>query len=376
MAWLDNMLSNPLFVLFIVTFTGVAIGKMRIKKFSLGVSGALFVGIVAGHIGLEVPHDFFNLTILLFVTAVGLLASRDIGEIIKRYGVKFIALGLLIPSTGALVTYLCVLSLGQNISPPLIEGVFTGALTSSPGLAASLESSVNTELITIGHSVAYPVGVIVTILFVQLTQILTKMDLEEEKALFRKRIGKYDSEKESSALFNLSIFCFAALVGIVIGTVPIPLGPLGRVTLGNAGGGLIGGLIVGYVGRMGPMHRRISQEVLSPLREMMLAFFLAVVGIEAGAGFVSTVSKHGILLIVISILVVIFPILVGYLLGRKVWHFDWILLSGAICGGMTSTPGLGAAIDATGTEDAGAGYGATYPFAIIGMVIFAKLLGM
>ena len=70
------------------------------------------------------------------------------------------------------------------------------------------------------------------------------------------------------------------------------------------------------------------------------------------------------------------PMVVGYILGRKVWHLDWILLSGALCGGMTSTPGLGVAIDATGTEDAGASYGATYPFAIIGMVIFAKLLGL
>ena len=109
---------------------------------------------------------------------------------------------------------------------------------------------------------------------------------------------------------------------------------------------------------------------------MMLALFLAVVGIEAGSGFVSTVMAHGLILIAIAIITALIPMVVGYILGRKVWHLDWILLSGALCGGMTSTPGLGVAIDATGTEDAGASYGATYPFAIIGMVIFAKLLGL
>ena len=48
--------------------------------------------------------------------------------------------------------------------------------------------------------------------------------------------------------------------------------------------------------------------------------------------------------------------------------------SGAICGGMTSTPGLGAATDAVGSDDPGAGYGATYPFALFGMVIFTIVL--
>ena len=53
---------------------------------------------------------------------------------------------------------------------------------------------------------------------------------------------------------------------------------------------------------------------------------------------------------------------------------NWILLAGAISGAMTSTPGLGAAIDATGTEDCAAGYGGTYPVAILCMVLFTTLL--
>ena len=41
---------------------------------------------------------------------------------------------------------------------------------------------------------------------------------------------------------------------------------------------------------------------------------------------------------------------------------------------MTSTPGLGAATDAVGSDEPGAGYGATYPFALVGMVIFSMVL--
>ncbi|MCK5762889.1 MAG: hypothetical protein KAH05_02100, partial [Clostridiales bacterium] len=52
----------------------------------------------------------------------------------------------------------------------------------------------------------------------------------------------------------------------------------------------------------------------------------------------------------------------------------WIMLAGAICSGMTSTPGLGATVEAVGSDDPAAGYGATYPFALLGMVIFTIIL--
>jgi len=61
-------------------------------------------------------------------------------------------------------------------------------------------------------------------------------------------------------------------------------------------------------------------------------------------------------------------------LGRKLWKINWIILAGAICGAMTSTPGLGAAISATDSEDCAAGYGAAYPVALFCMVIFTTLI--
>jgi putative transport protein len=64
----------------------------------------------------------------------------------------------------------------------------------------------------------------------------------------------------------------------------------------------------------------------------------------------------------------------GFLVGRYLFKINWVMLSGAICGGMTSTPGLGAAIDAIGCDDPAAGYGAVYPFALLGMVVFSILL--
>ena len=66
----------------------------------------------------------------------------------------------------------------------------------------------------------------------------------------------------------------------------------------------------------------------------------------------------------------------GYLFGRYVLKLNWILLAGALCGAMTSTPGLGAAVEATGCDDVATGYGAVYPVALLSMVIFTILLSV
>jgi len=64
----------------------------------------------------------------------------------------------------------------------------------------------------------------------------------------------------------------------------------------------------------------------------------------------------------------------GFVLGRCVFRLNWVLLAGAIPGAMTSTPGLGAAIESTGCDECSAGYGATYPAAIFCMVLFTKMI--
>jgi putative transport protein len=359
---------NELLILFLVMLVGVGIGRLKFHSFSLGVSGALYVGLIFGHFGFGVSHKFFELSLLIFVTSVGLLASRDIGHIMMKHGIKLVILAVVITGTGALLTFLFKSAYPEKA---LIEGVFTGALTSSPGLGASLEVTNSPELVTIGHSVSYLIGVIAVILFVQLVPILGRIDIEKEKKGFSSGMER----GEGRPVYSIVIFSLAVVAGGLIGMIPIPLGPLGSVSLGNAGGGLIGGLLVGYL-----MKRHTGKEpsaaVLSPLRETMLAMYLAVVGLEAGEGFVEIVVAHGAPLLGMAAVVAFVPMIAGLILGRFLWRMDLVTLTGGITGGMTSTPGLGVAIDFYKTEDIGAGYGAAYPFAIVCMVVFAKLLAL
>lgn len=392
--FLDSLIGNSLLMLSLAVLTGILIGRIEIKGFRLGISGALFTGLGLSILGdfsvmgmdipqVTVPHSYFIISLALFVAAVGLMAAKDIGGVIKAHGFKFIVAGFLMTLVAAVLTIAgakAFSSLGQ-VDARLIEGVFSGALTSSPGLGAHIEgvSEAAREKITIGHSIGYPFGVIMVILFQELWPKIRNIDLEEEREKFKSHIdevtsGAKENLDKETVTFSVGGFTLAVVLGGILGEIPIPLGPLGTVTLGITGGVLPAALIIGYIGKIGPIKTRMSHEVLSSIRSLTLALFLAVVGIEAGEGFIDALMGAGLVLVLITFIVGLGAIAAGMLLLRGLWSLDWIVVSGAITGGMTSTPGLGAAIEATGTEDVGAGYGSTYPFALIGMVIFAKVM--
>ncbi|WP_223156814.1 YidE/YbjL duplication [Thermosediminibacter oceani] len=356
------------------------IGRIKIKGISLETSGALFVGLVFGALGYKVDNVLFTFSLVLFVSAVGLLAAKDIGKVIKLYGLKFVMLGIIITFAGAFATYILTLMYQGSLDPYLVSGTYTGALTSSPGLAAALEATNNNPNITIGHAVAYPFGVLVVILFVHLAPIIFRIDVKKELERYRIEMGRGESAdksegQEAKEKFNLLSYCIILAIGIIIGSIPIKLpGIATPVKLETTGGVLISALLLGYFRKIGPLSTRMPKEVLASFRELGLAFFLAIVGIESGAGVMEVVKQSGVSLMVIGFLAGVFAALVGFLIGRYIWKINWILLAGAICGGMTSTPGLGAAIDATGTDEVATGYGATYPIALLFMVIWTILL--
>ncbi|MFW6384908.1 MAG: hypothetical protein ACOCY7_02100 [Halodesulfurarchaeum sp.] len=379
---IQSLLADSLFVTFCAVFFGCLLGRLEYKDFKFGVSGALFTGLLLGHLGFSVPEGYFLLSLGLFVAAVGLIAAKDIGGVIRSHGLKLLAIGLLMPAVAAVITVAMSTLVGARaIDPHLIEGAFTGALTSSPGLGASLESAdvAASRQITIGHSVAYPVGVLLVILLEQLYPRLAKIDIEAHKREFSHAItdgGERTPPVSSEVTFSLAGFSLAVVLGGIVGSIPIPLGPFGATTLGITGGTLIAALAIGYLGEIGPINTRMPVEVLTGIRTLTLAFFLAVVGIQAGDGFVEVIVQTGPTLVGITIAVGLGAILFGLFLARTVWNLNWVIAAGAITGGMTSTPGLGAAIEATGTDEVGAGYGSSYPIALIGMVVFAKIIGI
>jgi putative transport protein len=179
---------------------------------------------------------------------------------------------------------------------------------------------------------------------------------------------------EDSGSFRALEFFLVIALGSLVGAVELPLASAGRVGLGATGGVLAVGLILGFKGFIGPLEFRMPVAALSAVRELGIVLFLSVVGLRYGYTAIDSMAQGGLPLLALSVGVATPAIAVGFVIGRYVLKMNWILLAGALCGAMTSTPGLGAAVEATGCDDVATGYGAVYPIALLTMVILTIFL--
>ncbi len=437
---------------YILMFVSVATGMILGKILKIGTSGTLFTGlgmgwavqnlayktIAAGEVEVHVKaaqkllkisvveKNFFLMFLILFVAAVGLLAADRIAIVIKKYGAKFMMLGFLLTFIGAGTTYfLTIMAKGAN--PYEVSGVYTGALTSSPGLAAAIEAArehaaswaknyenqndndkqrllnilepgadltpedvpvlteaqmekfvVNAEAgVGVGYAVGYPFGVIIVILTIRLFPKLFRLDINEEYEKFNAEMASGNNDRVKAfetTSFDTGAFMFCCVVGYFIGKIKVYIGSLGYFGLGSTGGVLIASLTLGYIGKLGFMSFRMDKKVLGSIRDVALTMFLAIVGLKYGFSVIDSLVGSGLYLSFVSLMVGMIAMTAGFIVGKYILGINWIMLSGAVCGGMTSTPGLGVAIDAIGNDDPAAGYGATYPFALFGMVLFTTIL--
>ncbi len=177
--FMQAVLQNPTFVLFSILCLGLALGNIKIKGISLGSSGVLFVGLLAGHFGLSIPDGFTGFGTALFVYCVGLGVGNRFFSSLGSTGSKLVMLALVVIVMAAATTWgLCSL---LGISKETAVGIFAGAMTSTPALAAAAEHVSDQAGLNIGYGVAYPFGVIGVILFVQLLPRLLKQDLSKIK---------------------------------------------------------------------------------------------------------------------------------------------------------------------------------------------------
>ena len=180
---LESPIVHPVAVLFLIVALGSALGNLRVARVSLGTSGVLFVGLLFGHLGMEVPADIQQLGIILFVYAVGLQAGPRFFNQFRHRGIVFAKIGIIVVLAGALTTW--ILTRLLRIDGELAVGMYAGALTSTPALAAAMDVARDPR-VGVGFGIAYPLGVVGVVLLVQLLPRLLGVDLSgEEDSLSR-----------------------------------------------------------------------------------------------------------------------------------------------------------------------------------------------
>ncbi len=373
MEFLQN---NTVLTIFLIGALGYLFGSIQIKGISLGTAGILIIALIFGHFGIVVPTFVQNLGLICFVTSVGFIAGPKFFGNFKGNAIGYVVVGLVIIIVGVL-TCLAVISL-SGIGVDLGLGLMSGALTSTPGLAAGIEVT-ESNLVLVGYGIAYPFGVVSVVLFVQLIPLILKVDLNEE------RIKYLAANNNVKNILNLNLFncdpkgffgfALAIIVGVLIGKISIPLPGASSFSLGLSGGPLLAGLLFGHFGRIGKLNISVENDVLVTMREFGLALFLIGAGTNAGEGFLEVLSEQGLILFIYGAIMALVPMIVGYFVASRIFKFSLFNSLGSVCGGMTSTPALGILIQVAETDDVASAYAATYPIALAAVVLFIQLLG-
>ncbi|WP_269523344.1 aspartate:alanine exchanger family transporter [Coraliomargarita parva] len=521
--------NQPMVVLFAIIAAGLLFGNITIKGINLGSSGVLFTALLAGHLGYSIPGGVGTLGLVLFVYCVGIGAGGRFFASVAREGATLAKLALVIVVSGGLVTWAGAKLF--HVPTDLAVGIFAGALTSTPALAAATEGLQGGSGVSIGYGIAYPFGVIGVVLFVQLLPRILKHDLDkiaaehegnqakedsvqnilvevtnqnlfgkkiadsgvanlnacqvsrvyknnqlmplsyddcfsegqilmlvgrskeiniaidylghkshrnilkdvenerqqvlvtdrkiagktlrelaplktygvvltritrlgltfvpnastviesndyltavgrsEDLNEFRKIVGHRSSAIDATDLLSLSA---GMTLGIIAGLIPIGLPGSTPITLGLAGGPLFVSLILGHFGRVGRIYGHIPRPTRLLLQELGLVFFLANAGVKGGGSLAETVAAYGPMLFGLGMLVTIVPLLIAWPIARKLFKLDPLQCLGGICGGMTSTPALGAITAKTDSQVPVVSYVSAYPVALIVMIVIAKIL--
>ena len=378
-----------IFIAFVIGAIGYAVGAIKIKGISLGSAGVLIVALIYGVIAYYVPSFeigettvtlvneagfkvFSSIGTALFVTAVGYIAGPKFFRTMNKRSLAYIVMGVAVILTGAVAAILMITVLG--VDKGMVVGLLTGGLTSTPGLSAATEgvSDAVSGSATAGYGISYLYGVLGVVLFVQLMPRILKVDIAKERESFiaAGQITIPESKVKTVKLDSHDLFPFflAVAVGVVIGSIKVP----GiNFSLGTSGGTLISGLLFGHFGRIGKIDLTVKKENLNLLRELGLVLFLIGAGVPGGVRFVSNLKLEYFLY---GIVLTTAPMIVGFILGKYVFKLSVFNNLGSITGGMTSTPALGALISTAGTDEVASAYAATYPVALVCIVLASKLL--
>lgn len=179
--------------------------------------------------------------------------------------------------------------------------------------------------------------------------------------------------EEMHSIGLLPIF-IGLLIGFLVGKIPLYIPYGGTFFLGTTGGVLVSGILLSNLYKTGPFIWEIPGTANSFIRELGLVLFLATVGTKTGATILATLSQQGIDLFIAGIAVTLVPLMTSVLICRYFLKLPFLRMLGVMTGSLTSTPGLVAATDLSSTHYASSAYATVYPIALIGMILFTKLL--
>lgn len=191
-------------------------------------------------------------------------------------------------------------------------------------------------------------------------------------------------EKEITNLVGDNLMAFPAadflpiavgiVIGIAVGFIPFSLPGLGSFKLSFVGGILVTSLVLGRLGRTGPIVWQLSPHSTSLLKTFGQLLYMATIGTSAGKYLVQAIDVNGVTPIIIGLLALLVSLLIFVIFTRFFLKMNLLDIMGLVSGGMTSTPSLTMASNITKTDYPAISYASVYPFSLILTIILAQLM--
>ncbi|MCU0404307.1 MAG: hypothetical protein MUE99_07135 [Chitinophagaceae bacterium] len=198
-ALLHYLAEHPLLLLFLIISIGFLLSHIKIKGVGFGVAFVLFTGIGLGAWGKDIFDSpelvermemIAQIGLMIFVYCIGLQAGPSFFRVLKQRGLYIAILGVVVLLLTWVVALYSTRLLG--IDAFFATGVFCGALTNTPALAAAnefLHGNPESFKLTIGYSIAYPMGVILPILWSLYIARRRHIDLDHETKRAERQSG-------------------------------------------------------------------------------------------------------------------------------------------------------------------------------------------
>lgn len=196
----------------------------------------------------------------------------------------------------------------------------------------------------------------------------SKESLEQVSKIF----GNDDRKLSDTDFFPIAL---GIIIGILVGKIGFNFGSF-YFNLGLTGGILFAALILGRIGKTGPIMWTMTGAANQLLRQLGLLFFLAAVGSSAGAKMVETFQTYGFGLFAIGAVITLLPMVIATVVARLFLKMNVLSLLGTLTGGMTSTPGLAAVDSMTDTNAASIAYATVYPIAMVLLIVVVQILSL
>ncbi len=189
----------------LTAFVGVFIGKIRFKGLKLGIAGVLFSGLLIAHFGAqanpEVLHFIREFGLILFVYAIGIDVGPRFFNSFRSDGLRLNLFAGGIVLSGFLIAYL--LYAIADVSPAVITGIMSGAVTNTPGLGAAQQVLTDmgkpddAAFAGMGYAVAYPFGVLGIILSMVMIRFIFRIKIDHEVDDYKNKLSSTQQKLET-----------------------------------------------------------------------------------------------------------------------------------------------------------------------------------